>query len=58
MLIIQTCSDSVLVSSTRMSEPIYTLSPSPKGGVNYEAPWAGAIETSQTVCGGMLVNQS
>lgn len=48
---IQTCSDSELVSGTHMSAPIYALSPSPKIGANYEAPWAPAGEISQNVYG-------
>lgn len=51
MLIIQTCSDSEPVSSTRLSDHICALSPSPKIGANYEALWALAGEISRNVCG-------
>lgn len=51
MLIIQTCSDSEPVSSTRLSDRISALSPSPKIGANYEALRALAGEISQTLCG-------
>lgn len=50
MLIIQTCSDSELASSTHMSDPIYALSPSAKIGGNYKAPRALDVEISQAVC--------
>lgn len=51
MLITQTCSDSKLVSSTHMSDPIPALSPSAKIGGNYKARCALAVEISQGVYG-------
>lgn len=51
MLITQTCSDSKLVSSAHMSDPISALSPSAKIGGNYKAPRALAVEISQDVHG-------